>query len=242
MLPKNRPPTSPSEMLVEEFLRPLGMTQKALAESAGLSVQSVNLIIKGKRGVTAETALRLARVFKSSPQFLARSPDGLGPVARSARSPGRGLAGALLESPGCREGPTCAPRTAIWVRAGPLFAAPTPRRGRARGRTRSVGSSRPRASVAKVPGELPGRVRRDPRLPLTSSFTRWTGMPSRRAAARDPLGELHGLEELPLEDASRVRGDSTSESWSSHLASSMLVLPNCPRGGGSGLAPLLVRP
>ncbi len=69
MLPKNRPPTSPGEMLVEEFLRPLGMTQKALAERAGLSVQSVNLIIKGKRGVTAETAVRLSRVFKNSPQF-----------------------------------------------------------------------------------------------------------------------------------------------------------------------------
>lgn len=69
MLPKNRPPTPPGEMLVEEFLRPLGMTQKALAERAGLSVQSVNLIIKGKRGVTAETAVRLARVFKNSPQF-----------------------------------------------------------------------------------------------------------------------------------------------------------------------------
>ena len=69
MLPKNRPPTSPGEMLLEEFLRPQGMTQKTLAERTNLSVQSINLIIKGKRGITAETAIRLSRVFKNSPQF-----------------------------------------------------------------------------------------------------------------------------------------------------------------------------
>ncbi len=69
MIPKHRPPTSPGEMLLEEFLVPMEMTQRALAEELGLSVQSVNLIIKGKRGITAETAVRLSRVFKNSPQF-----------------------------------------------------------------------------------------------------------------------------------------------------------------------------
>jgi addiction module HigA family antidote len=60
---------SAREMLLEEFLVPMEMTQRALAEELGLSVQSVNLIIKGKRGITAETAVRLSRVFKNSPQF-----------------------------------------------------------------------------------------------------------------------------------------------------------------------------
>lgn len=69
MIPKHRPPTAPGEMLLEEFLVPMGMTQAALAEALGMSVQSVNLIVKGKRGITAETAVRLARVFKNSPQF-----------------------------------------------------------------------------------------------------------------------------------------------------------------------------
>ena len=69
MTPKHRPPTSPGEMLLEEFLVPMEMTQRALAKELGLSVQSVNLIIKGKRGITAETAVRLSRVFKNSPQF-----------------------------------------------------------------------------------------------------------------------------------------------------------------------------
>ena len=45
------------------------MTQRALAKELGLSVQSVNLIIKGKRGITPETAVRLSRVLKNSPQF-----------------------------------------------------------------------------------------------------------------------------------------------------------------------------
>jgi addiction module HigA family antidote len=56
-------------MLLEEFLKPLKMTQRALAQSTGLSVQSINLLIHGKRGVTAETAIRLGRVFGNSPQF-----------------------------------------------------------------------------------------------------------------------------------------------------------------------------
>ena len=69
MLPTNRPPTPPGEMLLEEFLKPLSMTQRSLAERTGLSVQSINLLIRGKRGVTAETAIRLSRVFDNSPQF-----------------------------------------------------------------------------------------------------------------------------------------------------------------------------
>ena len=55
--------------MIEEFRVPMRMTQRALAEELGVSVQTVNLIIKGKRGITAETAVQLSRVFKNSPQF-----------------------------------------------------------------------------------------------------------------------------------------------------------------------------
>lgn len=69
MLPKYRPPTSPGEMLLEEFLKPMAMTQTELARQMGVPIQRVNTLINGKRGVTAETALLLARTFKNSPQF-----------------------------------------------------------------------------------------------------------------------------------------------------------------------------
>lgn len=69
MLPKYRPPTSPGEMLLEEFLKPLKMTQTELAKRMGVPIQRVNTLINGKRGVTAETALLLSEIFKNSPQF-----------------------------------------------------------------------------------------------------------------------------------------------------------------------------
>lgn len=69
MLPKHRPPTRPGEILLEEFLKPAGMTQTGLAEKMGVPIQRVNTLINGKRGVTAETALLLAKIFKTTPQF-----------------------------------------------------------------------------------------------------------------------------------------------------------------------------
>ncbi|MBS2032902.1 MAG: HigA family addiction module antidote protein [Deltaproteobacteria bacterium] len=69
MLPKNRPPTHPGEVLNEEFLAPKKMTQAQLASALGVSVQTVNLLVNGKRSITAETALGLARVFKTTPLF-----------------------------------------------------------------------------------------------------------------------------------------------------------------------------
>jgi len=69
MLPKHRPPTSPGEMLLEEFLKPAGMTQTELAQRMGVPIQRVNTLVNGKRGVTAETALLLGTIFKNSPQF-----------------------------------------------------------------------------------------------------------------------------------------------------------------------------
>lgn len=69
MLPNTRPPTHPGEMLLEEFLRPLGMTQTELAARIHVSFPRVNEIVNGKRGVTPDTALRLARLFGTTPEF-----------------------------------------------------------------------------------------------------------------------------------------------------------------------------
>jgi addiction module HigA family antidote len=66
-LPKNRPPVHPGEILREEFLEPLGLTQRDLADRIDVSYQRVNELVNGKRGVTADTALRLARAFGTSP-------------------------------------------------------------------------------------------------------------------------------------------------------------------------------
>lgn len=62
-LPRHRPPTHPGEMLLEEFLRPLGISQSAFALRLGISFPRLNEIIRGKRGVTPDTALRLERVL-----------------------------------------------------------------------------------------------------------------------------------------------------------------------------------
>ena len=68
-LPAHRPPTAPGEMLRYEFLEPLGMTQVELARRIGVSYPRVNEIVKGKRGVTPDTALRLARLFGTTADF-----------------------------------------------------------------------------------------------------------------------------------------------------------------------------
>ena len=62
------PVIHPGEILLEEFLRPLEMTQAA-AKRLGMSTVRVNELVRGKRGVTADTALRLAQLFKTTPQF-----------------------------------------------------------------------------------------------------------------------------------------------------------------------------
>ena len=68
-IPTNRPPTSPGEMLKEEFLDPMGLTQQQLADGIGVSYQRINELINGKRGITTSTALRLAKYFNTSPDF-----------------------------------------------------------------------------------------------------------------------------------------------------------------------------
>lgn len=68
-LPRQRPPTHPGEMLLEEFVKPLGITQSELAIRLGISFPRLNEIIRGKRAVTPDTALRLARVLGMSADF-----------------------------------------------------------------------------------------------------------------------------------------------------------------------------
>jgi len=69
MLPKNRPPTHPGEILLEEFLKPREMTQVALSQRLEIPLQRVNSLINGKRGVTPETAVLLARFFETTAEF-----------------------------------------------------------------------------------------------------------------------------------------------------------------------------
>jgi addiction module HigA family antidote len=69
MLPTNRIPTHPGEVLVEEFLGPMGITQVRFAEFLKVPLQRVNEIARGKRGVTPETALLFAAALRTSPEF-----------------------------------------------------------------------------------------------------------------------------------------------------------------------------
>ena len=68
-IPTHRTPTHPGEMLLEEFLKPMGLTQKELAVAISVPYQRVNEIINGRRGITPSTALRLAKFFGVSPDF-----------------------------------------------------------------------------------------------------------------------------------------------------------------------------
>ena len=68
-IPTHRTPTHPGEMLLEEFLKPMGLTQKELAVAIHVPYQRVNEIINGRRGITPSTALRLAKFFGVSPDF-----------------------------------------------------------------------------------------------------------------------------------------------------------------------------
>ena len=68
-IPENREPTHPGEMLKEEFLIPMEITQRELADGINVPYQRVNELINGKRGVTPSTALRLAKYFGTTPGF-----------------------------------------------------------------------------------------------------------------------------------------------------------------------------
>jgi len=68
-IPTNRTPTHPGEMLLEEFLNPMGLTQREVADAIHVPYQRINDIVNGRRGITPSTALRLAKYFNMSPDF-----------------------------------------------------------------------------------------------------------------------------------------------------------------------------
>jgi addiction module HigA family antidote len=67
MIPTNRIPTHPGIILLEEFLEPMNITQVALASHLNIPVQRINEIIRGKRGITQETAWLLSQAFNTIP-------------------------------------------------------------------------------------------------------------------------------------------------------------------------------
>jgi addiction module HigA family antidote len=69
MAAKNLPPVHPGEVLLEEFLQPLGISQNRLARDLAVPAQRINDIVRVNRAVTVDTALRLARYFHTTPQF-----------------------------------------------------------------------------------------------------------------------------------------------------------------------------
>ncbi len=68
-VPTNRIPTHPGEILMEEFLDPMGISQRDLADNIHVPYQRINEIVNGHRGITPSTALRLAKFFDMSPDF-----------------------------------------------------------------------------------------------------------------------------------------------------------------------------
>jgi len=69
MIPKNRVTTHPGTILLKEYLEPMGLTQKELADHLGIPIQRVNEIVRGKRGVSPDTAWLLSGAFDTSPEF-----------------------------------------------------------------------------------------------------------------------------------------------------------------------------
>ena len=69
MKKKKLPPIHPGEILLEEFLKPMGLSQYRLAKDINVAPRRINEIVHGKRSITADTALRLGRFFGMSPQF-----------------------------------------------------------------------------------------------------------------------------------------------------------------------------
>jgi antitoxin HigA-1 len=69
MTTKKLPPVHPGEILLEEYLKPLGISQNKLGRNLNVPAQRINEIVRGQRAVTVDTALRLARYFQTSPQF-----------------------------------------------------------------------------------------------------------------------------------------------------------------------------
>ena len=68
-LPSHRPPTTPGEVLLEEFIKPLNLTQKEMADAIAVPFQRLNAIVNGRRAVSVSTALRLAKYLGTSPEL-----------------------------------------------------------------------------------------------------------------------------------------------------------------------------
>ena len=68
-IPTHRAPTHPGEMLLEEFLKPMGLTQRELADAIHVPYQRINEVVNGRRGITPSTALRLSKFFGVSADF-----------------------------------------------------------------------------------------------------------------------------------------------------------------------------
>lgn len=114
MLPKNRAPTSPGEVLEEEFLKPMGLTQVELAKRMGIPIQRLNTVVTGKRAVSAETAILLAGALGTSPNFwmnlqtnldlwraaqvLAKMPSAKGLLAKAAHLLASAVVGPLTDA------------------------------------------------------------------------------------------------------------------------------------------------
>jgi len=69
MIPKNRVTTHPGVILLKEYLEPMGLTQKELADHLDIPIQRVNEIVRGKRGISPDTAWLLSEAFDTSPEF-----------------------------------------------------------------------------------------------------------------------------------------------------------------------------
>jgi antitoxin HigA-1 len=69
MIPNNRVTTHPGTILLKEYLEPMGLTQKELADHLDIPIQRVNEIVRGKRGISPDTAWLLSKEFNTSPEF-----------------------------------------------------------------------------------------------------------------------------------------------------------------------------
>lgn len=69
MSPRKLSPIHPGEILLEEFLTPMGISQYRLAKDIGVSARRINEVVRGQRAITADTALRLARYFRTTERF-----------------------------------------------------------------------------------------------------------------------------------------------------------------------------
>ena len=85
LMRRRRPPTRPGEILHEEFLLPLEMTQKQLADHVGCDVKVINRIVNGHTSVTAKMALKLAAALRTTPEFWLNSQKAVDLYDASAR-------------------------------------------------------------------------------------------------------------------------------------------------------------